>query len=140
MRRLLCQVCGGPADRNELGWLWLLEDHRADGERGWPEDEVTTHPPVCAPCAAVAARLCPHLRDNVVAVRAGRVILDGVYGQMYLPGPPPIPGARDVALFSSARARWMVGSQLAASLVDVTLVDMPELRDSSSPLEASCTP
>ncbi|MEU1599922.1 hypothetical protein ABZ468_45850 [Streptomyces sp. NPDC005708] len=125
MRRNLCQVCGGPADRNELGWLWLLEDHRADGEPGWPQGEVTTHPPVCRPCAPVAARLCPHLRDHVIAARVGLVILDGVYGQLYTPG--PIPAGRNVALFNSPCARWLVGSQLAASLLDVTLIDLPKV-------------
>ncbi|MGI5143716.1 hypothetical protein [Streptomyces sp. CA-106110] len=128
LRKRLCQVCGGPADRNELGWLWLLEDHRADAEQGWPEGEMTTHPPLCLVCAPVAARLCPHLRDNVVAVRVGRVILDGVYGQLYVPGvPDPIPARNDVALFMDRRARWMVGGQLAASLLDVTVVDLAEL-------------
>lgn len=128
LRKRLCQVCGGPADQNEQGWLWLLEDHRAEGERGWPEGEVTTHPPVCLACAPVAARLCPHLRDNVVAVRVGRVTLDGVYGQLYVPGvPSPVPARNEVALFTDRRARWMVGGQLAASLLDVTVVDLPEL-------------
>src|SRR3989442_68826 len=35
MRRLLCQVCGGPADRTQDGVLWLLPDHREDWP-GWP--------------------------------------------------------------------------------------------------------
>ncbi|MFF0290414.1 hypothetical protein [Streptomyces sp. NPDC005262] len=50
MRRLLCQDCGGSADQDERGTLWLLEDHRAHWE-GWPIGLLTTHPPVCAPCA-----------------------------------------------------------------------------------------
>lgn len=89
MRKLLCQVCGGPSDENAQGRLWLLEDYR--GVEGWPEREVTTHPPVCLACAPLAARRCPHLRDKVVAVRARQVSLDGVYGKVYAGGGGPLP-------------------------------------------------
>ncbi|MBC2869792.1 hypothetical protein [Streptomyces mexicanus] len=135
MRRLLCQVCGCPADRDERGWLWLLEDHR--GERGWPEGEVTTHPPVCRPCAGVAARLCPHLRDNVVAVRVARPVVDAVYGQFYKLGRPfsPVAGERGVALISDPAVQWMLGGQLAASLMDVTIVDLAELGETGPQAE-----
>ncbi|WP_345509426.1 hypothetical protein [Streptomyces yanii] len=70
MRRLLCQVCGGPADQDERGTLWLLEDHRMDWE-GWPNGLLTTHPPVCVPCAREAVRSCPNLRSGWRAVRVG---------------------------------------------------------------------
>lgn len=130
MRRMLCQVCGGPADRTEQGWLWLLEDHR--GEPGWPEGEVTTHPPVCRPCALLAARMCPHLQRGVVAVRAARPLIDTVYGQLYKPGwPAPLPGERGVFLVRDPVVRWVLGGQLAVSLMDVTLVDLPELSEST---------
>ncbi|MDX3067101.1 hypothetical protein PV518_33840 [Streptomyces sp. ND04-05B] len=127
MRKLLCQVCGGPSDVNEQGRLWLLEDYQ--GVEGWPEREVTTHPPVCRPCAPLAARLCPHLRDKVVAVRARRVSLDGVYGQVYTggPGPLPIPVEKRVVFTNEWRLKWTVASQLAATLMDVTVVDQAEL-------------
>jgi hypothetical protein len=130
MRRLLCQVCGAPADRNERGWLWLLEDHR--DEPGWPEGEMTTHPPVCRPCAAQAARLCPHLQAGVVAVRVARPVIDAVYGQFYELGRPFFPVARErgVALISDPAVQWMLGGQLAASLMDVTIERLP--------MEASC--
>ena len=49
MRRLLCQVCGQPADRNPEGVLWLLPDYyrRHDGLQGcrhrpfriWPQGD-----------------------------------------------------------------------------------------------------
>jgi hypothetical protein len=131
MRRMLCQVCGGPADRNEQGWLWLLEDHR--GEPGWPEGEMTTHPPVCRPCAALATRLCPHLETGVVAVRVAQPVVDAVYGQFYKPGRPffPVAGERGVTFVSDPAVRWMLGGQLAASLIDVTLVDWAELEMST---------
>ncbi|GHE80241.1 hypothetical protein GCM10014715_39540 [Streptomyces spiralis] len=127
MRRLLCQVCGQPADRDEQGVLWLLEDDR--DEDWWPEDQVTTHPPVCRPCAGLAARMCPHLQGKVVAVRVGRPIVDAVWGQLYFPERSmPIPGKRDVVRMSDPAVRWMLGGQLAASLLDARVVDLPELR------------
>ncbi|MGW4047803.1 hypothetical protein [Streptomyces sp. NPDC004721] len=127
MRRLLCQVCGQPADRDGQGVLWLLEDGR--GERGWPEGQVTTHPPVCRPCAGVAARLCPHLQGKVVAVRVARPVVDAVYGQRYVPQRAILrPRPADVVLKSDPAVRWMLGTQLAASLLGATVVDLPELR------------
>ena len=131
MRRHLCQVCGGPADKNEQGVLWLLENHPT--VPGWPEREVTTHPPVCLPCAQLAARLCPHLRDSCVAVRVGRVVTDGIYGQLYTPGlAGPVRGGKQVVFADDPRVRWMVGAQLAATLQNVTIVDLAEL-DAETP-------
>lgn len=127
MRKMLCQVCGGPSDENEQGRLFLLEDER-DSE-GWPEEEITTHPPLCLACAPVAARMCPHLQGKVVAVRARQVIVDGVYGQTYVrtKGPIPVLGERKVVLTHNWQARWIVGAQQAASLMDVTVVDLEAL-------------
>ncbi|MFB7597275.1 hypothetical protein [Streptomyces sp. NPDC056160] len=126
MRRLLCQVCGCPADRDERGWLWLLEDDRA--RPGWPEGQMTTHPPVCRPCATAAARLCPHLYSNVVAVRVGRPIADAVYGKEYRPGRTGVvPTESDVFHLNSPRLPWVLGGQLAISLLDTTVVDLAEL-------------
>jgi hypothetical protein len=73
MEHLLCQVCGGPADRTSQGWLFLIADTDTDtdsgsGERAarrpdWPEGAVSTKPPICLPCADLALRHCPHLTD-----------------------------------------------------------------------------
>lgn len=127
MRRLLCQVCGRPADRDEQGVLWLLE---SDPEQpGWPEGQVTTHPPVCRPCAGLAAQTCPHLGGKVAAVRVGQPVIDAVYGQRYFPErATAYPSQRDVVLMSDPAARWMLGGQPAASLLAATVVDLPELR------------
>lgn len=128
MRKLLCQVCGGPSDENEQGRLWLLEDNRH--VEGWPEEEITTHPPVCLTCAPLAARLCTHLQDNVVAVRAGRVDIDCVYGDVYArnEGPFPVVAERQTVVpLDDWRVRWMVGGQLAVTLMDCTVVDLDEL-------------
>ncbi|REE61432.1 hypothetical protein BX257_4010 [Streptomyces sp. 3212.3] len=127
MRKFLCQVCGGPADRNEQGWLWLLEDQRDEERREWPDGWMTVHPPVCRSCLVVATRLCPHLRRGVVPVRVGEVILDGVYGQRYRVGPLGLLGGeRDTLLMGDWQSRWMVGGQLAASLDRCTVLDPAE--------------
>jgi len=49
MRRLLCQVCAQPADRNEDGVLWLLPDYYQEAE-GWPENYDLAEPPICLAC------------------------------------------------------------------------------------------
>jgi hypothetical protein len=81
MRRLLCGVCGQPADQTEDGTLWLLCDFRDDWP-GWPERMGVTEPPVCLPCVRVASRLCPALRKGCVAVRARRAPVAGVWGAL----------------------------------------------------------
>lgn len=81
MTRRLCQVCGDPADQNELGWLWLVT--QADAERlakEGPGDVRTSNPPVCHPCAAMARSMCPHLVKGNALVRASIVSDWGVYG------------------------------------------------------------
>ena len=49
MRRLLCQVCAQPADRNDDGVLWLLPDYYQEAE-GWPENYDLAEPPICLAC------------------------------------------------------------------------------------------
>lgn len=128
MRKFLCQVCGGPADRDERGWLWLLEDQRDRGPQ-WPNGQMTVHPPVCRPCAPVAAVQCGHLRrEGVVAVRVGDVILDAVYGQHYFASfAGLVAGERDVFLVSDWQAKWVVAGQMAASLSRCTVLDPAEV-------------
>jgi hypothetical protein len=112
MRRLLCQVCGGPADRNDDGVLWVLKDDRDDWQ-GWPEGMAATHPPVCVGCARLSARACPHLRGGFVAVRVRDAGQCGAYGCLYLPGQP----AREAILTSDdPRVRWLVATQLVRVL------------------------
>jgi hypothetical protein len=89
MRRLWCQVGGHPADRDEQGVLWLLPDRR-NAWTGWPEGLQVAEPPVCIGCAVLATRLCPHLRQGYVAVRAP---VPAVWGQrLRLPARPPASG------------------------------------------------
>ncbi len=77
---MLCQVCGGPADRTSRGWLFLLQDPGPAGRPAdWPEGALCTKPPVCRPCASLAARHCPHLTAPV-AVRSRKPRVWGVFG------------------------------------------------------------
>ncbi|WP_176946603.1 hypothetical protein [Lentzea fradiae] len=70
MELLLCQVCGGPADRDDEGVLWLLRDHRDDW-RHWPEgmgSTGTAHLPalrrgVRPSLSRTAARRCRYSRS-----------------------------------------------------------------------------
>ncbi|MEU0881170.1 hypothetical protein ABZ345_21390 [Lentzea sp. NPDC005914] len=82
MELLLCQVCGGPADQNDDGVLWLLRDHTDDWPQ-WPEGMASVEPPVCLPCVPVAMRLCPALRRGAVVVRVRECPIAGVRGALY---------------------------------------------------------
>jgi hypothetical protein len=122
MRRLLCQVCAGPADRTSEGVLWLLKDHRDDWA-GWPEGMGVTEPPVCRGCVGVAARLCPALRRGAVAVRARLFPLAGVSGMLYRPQcGVPVPVGKALVDYDDPRIRWMCAGQLIRRLHDCTLV------------------
>ncbi|MET9816496.1 hypothetical protein [Streptomyces sp. NPDC006355] len=120
----LCQMCRNPADRDDLGVLWLLEDRRGD-HPGWPNDLMTTHPPICRPCVPKARAQCPHLWAGTVTVRVGRSELCGVYGQQYAPGPfGPRPTAHGTVLFEESAIRWTIASQFIRALYDCTFVDL----------------
>lgn len=126
MRRLLCQVCAGPADRTDDGVLWLLQDHRDDWP-DWPNRMGVTEPPVCVPCVRTSVRLCPALRRGAVAVRARSYPLDGVHGALYRPGSPPVMvGTASVSLDNPA-VRWMRAVSLARELHGCTFVPLDEL-------------
>lgn len=125
MEHLLCQVCGAPADRDERGTLWLLQDTRSDW-RGWPEDALTTHPPVCMPCARQAVDLCPHLRGRYAVVRVRESDPCAVAGTLWQPtalGAPQRLG-NHVVSYQDPAARWVTAGQLVRSLHGCSLVDL----------------
>jgi hypothetical protein len=124
MSRLLCQVCGGPADRTEQGVLFLLKDDRWDWPN-WPEGMGCSEPPVCLPCARVSIRSCPALRKGCVAVRVGHSTVSGVYGAYYRPAEPQPVMVEDVMLpFEDPGVRWMRATQLVRELHDCKLVNL----------------
>ncbi|BBB00071.1 hypothetical protein RVR_6962 [Actinacidiphila reveromycinica] len=124
MRLLLCQVCAGPADRDDDGVLWLLGDDRDDWP-GWPEEMGATHPPICRPCAVASLRLCPYLRRGHVAYRVARPRIAGVHGMLFAPpdagpaGPAdrrPVPVGPALVPYGDPLAPWLLAAQLAMEL------------------------
>jgi hypothetical protein len=125
MRRLLCQVCAQPADRDERGVLWLLLRDDREGWPDWPDGMANTYPPVCMSCARLSIQLCPALRKGYVAVRARRFPYRGVYGMRYAPGyPTPIPVADGVVTYENPAIRWTCAVQLVRSLHECTIVEL----------------
>jgi hypothetical protein len=123
MLELLCQVCGGPADQNEQGTLWLLPDHRGDWP-DWPNRMGNTQPPLCRRCARISARTCPALRGRFVAIR-GHSTIAGVSGEYYLPGPLfPKVSTQHLTTLDDPHIRWVLASHLVRQLHDCTLVDL----------------
>jgi hypothetical protein len=123
MRRLLCQVCGGPADEDERGILWLI----GEPERGWSGEELTGHPPVCLRCAGPAIRACPHLRRGTLALRVRHAPITGVFGGLYTLGRhgPAFVGPATLG-YDDPRVRFLHARQLMRSLCDWTVVDLDE--------------
>jgi hypothetical protein len=127
MRRLLCQVCAGPADQTSEGILWLLKDHREDWP-GWPENMAVTEPPVCLPCVRIASRLCPALRKGAVTIRVRQAPVSGVRGTLYRRG-DLVPVAMDEATipYDDPAIRWVRAASLVRELHDCTIVEVADL-------------
>jgi hypothetical protein len=123
MRKLLCQVCGGPADQTDLGTLWLVRDYR-DWPH-WPEHMACTEPPVCLPCARTAIRACPALRKGYAAIRVANSEISGIYGAHYIPGPLWPTVVKDVILtYDDPAIRWTCAGQLVRELLNCTIVNL----------------
>lgn len=131
MRRLLCQVCGQPADYTEQGHLWLAVEQQ-DTWTGWPEASVNPFPPVCTGCAARSVRLCPPLRRGFTAFRAHSTLY-GVIGVQFRPGHtyPSVALAQDdggrPVSFSHPAIHWTQATQLARTMHDCVPVDLEGL-------------
>ncbi|WP_320780221.1 hypothetical protein [Streptomyces sp. CRN 30] len=126
MQYLRCQVCGGAPARDSRGMLWLIEDDRGRWA-GWPERLLTTHPPICIPCANAAAVMCPHLAGHYVAVRVQDSEVCGVHGRIWAPsafGYPVRTEMKDVVAYGTTDARWVLAGQLVRSLHGCTIVDL----------------
>ncbi|OLF19394.1 hypothetical protein [Actinophytocola xanthii] len=123
MRRLLCQVCGGPADVTDDGVLWLLKDHRTDWPR-WPENMAVTEPPICVPCVRVASRACPALRRGAAVIRVGSSPIVGVQGLLYRSGHAgPIPVGETIIAYDDPGIRWARAITLVRELRWCTILD-----------------
>ncbi|SDC87798.1 hypothetical protein [Actinokineospora iranica] len=121
MRKLLCQVCGTPADTTEHGVLWLLRD------TGVPclADMLVTEPPICWSCARLSVTVCPALRKGHVLVRAGSFPLYGVDGIRYRAGrPDPVPVEHWAVPFTDPAIAWTLAAKLVRDLGDRTVLDL----------------
>jgi hypothetical protein len=118
MRRLLCQVCAGPADRTEDGVLWLVREFREDWP-GWPERMAVTEPPVCRPCAGLSLRVCPALRRGATVFRVRQYPVVGVRGERYAGGElaPRLLGEAMVS-YDDRTVRWIRATNLLRELSD----------------------
>jgi hypothetical protein len=122
MLRRLCQVCGGRADRNGEGWLFLLERPGEGGAGDWPEGGLSTKPPVCLPCAGLALRHCPHLTEPLL-VRCRKPRPWGVYGGFFVPAADGGLAASDDAHlpYGDPRTAWFLASQAIVELTRCTV-------------------
>ncbi|WP_197288793.1 hypothetical protein [Nocardia sp. NRRL S-836] len=124
MRRLLCQVCAAPADRDDSGVLWLLRDFRGDWAR-WPDGMGCVEPPVCAPCVPVSLRLCPALRRGAVAVRVQDCPIAGVRGVVYREDFSGLVAVEEAVLpYDDPDVRWLVASALVRELRGCTVLPL----------------
>ncbi|MFB7272730.1 hypothetical protein [Streptomyces sp. NPDC056244] len=124
MRKLLCQICGGPSDRTDDGTLWIVGED-ADYPELHKPGFVTTHPPLCVPCAVTSVGACPHLRKRHVALRVKTFVVAGVHGVVYQPnGMLPVMYEAGGVAFESRRLPWVLAGQLIMELREFTVVDL----------------
>jgi len=124
MAGLRCQICGGPADRNDAGVLWILDAHVDELRPGLKD---TRHPPLCRPCAHRSVVACPHLRKRFTVVRVRAFAPLGVEGVLYGLGPrgPEEVEAVSVA-FDDVRLPYVRAHQLIMWLRDFTAIDLDD--------------
>jgi hypothetical protein len=118
MLGLHCQVCNGPADRTPKGVLFLLGRDEAAHQ---PEGALTSKPPVCAPCADLALRMCPHLH-NCTAVRSRKPRVWGVSGELFHPK-GQLPGAVTLP-YGDPALHWVLATQIVLELTRCTVAHL----------------
>jgi hypothetical protein len=127
--RLLCQVCGQPADRNADGVLWLVGEDPGYWAAG-PAVYQTAHPPVCMRCAVRSARVCPHLRARYSLLRVRAYDLAGVRGALYRPGcPGPVVADAAGVAFDDPLIRWVKAGQLIVRLREFSVAGSRAVRE-----------
>nr|BEK65709.1 hypothetical protein KPHV_29360 [Kitasatospora purpeofusca] len=125
IRQSLCQGCRQPADRDENGVLWLVEDARTGSWEDWPEQMITMHPPTCLPCSDTARHNCPHLkRTGTVLMRVQHPELAGIRGHLYgsSRGVPERGGIVEVE-YSDPRCRFVLAEHLLVALAGCTILE-----------------
>ncbi|MFJ8430443.1 hypothetical protein ACIQ9P_03965 [Kitasatospora sp. NPDC094019] len=124
-RRSLCQGCKKPADSDENGVLWLVENGRAADWPDWPEQMITMHPPTCLPCADTARDHCPHLkRTGSVLMRVRRPELAGIRGHLYRPGEGvPVRGEIVEVEYGDPRSRFVLAEHQLVALEGCTILN-----------------
>ncbi|WP_372407426.1 hypothetical protein [Streptomyces luteireticuli] len=135
MMTLRCQVCAAPA-RTRAGSIFLTGLRPND--RPFGEGDFTTQPPVCPRHAFVSAKRCPHLYEHELQVfLVQRPRLYGVRVTRLMPAPSgvlkPAPGDYDEAAdapvpYGDPGLPWMLATQLARQLREVTTVPLREIR------------
>lgn len=126
MELLLCQVCGGKADRTDEGVLWLQRDHAEDWPQ-WPEGMASVEPPVCLRCVPVARQLCPALRRGAVVVRVREHPIAGVRGVLYRHSVlAPTAAAAGNFTYDDPVVRRVLASALIRELRGCTVVPLDE--------------
>ncbi|MPZ82134.1 MAG: hypothetical protein GEV28_17755 [Actinophytocola sp.] len=127
MRKLLCQVCAGPADQTDEGVLWLIPDLREDWP-GWPARMGLDEPPVCRPCVRLSVRLCPALRRGAAAIRARKYPIVGVWGAVYT---RTVSGLQATEVrtvgFEDPAIRWTRAERLIRQVDDCDIVPLDDL-------------
>jgi hypothetical protein len=127
MRRLLCQVCGGAADQNDDGVLWLLKDHRDDWP-GWPYRMAADEPPVCVECVRLSVRVCPALRRGAAAIRVREYPVVGVRARFYRSGGlRPVFVQETITRFDDPAVRWVLAGSLLRELHGCEIVPFDQL-------------
>lgn len=114
---MLCHVCGGPASRTSQGWLFLIQRPNTTKTVNWPEGALSTKPPICRPCLALAMRHCPHLTVPV-AVRSRKPRVWGAFGGFVTAtsaGELSV-AADDYLPYGDPAFRWFLASQLVVEL------------------------
>jgi hypothetical protein len=122
MENLLCQVCAEEPDCNADGVLWVMVDNRDDWPR-WPNRMVTYDAPVCVPCARIASRSCPALRNRKVLIRSRTHPVMAVKGDVYASSPAGmVMTGMGTVLLDSPTIRWTVAHQLLRRLSDCVII------------------
>jgi len=122
MTKMLCQVCGNPANFNEQGWQWLVTHEDAARLAAGGDPRVrTANPPVCNRCCDLARELCPHLLKGNALVRTPGFVPWGVYGIVADPAGAS-PG--HTVPYGDPRIHRTLAGQMLVTLQKVQVVDL----------------